>query len=240
MCVLTAISTAKSGLGANIMKSLHIAAAAACVFLGMSASSAHAVSFNLVGGSSGTIPDDPGENDLLGPLGLGLSLDGFFGAQVELTGPGIVTAEFLGFEAGFSNAFVFGPGFTTECTGCGSNLDTDPGEAPFDVLSPSGVLLFSFSTNGNGGDTVTNGGNPDNSGVGINFFASIVGNPTSRTGQSLLLFFDDDGANNDDNHDDMVIRLSVTAVPLPAAVWMMLAALGGLGYVARRKRFATA
>ncbi|MCK6371637.1 MAG: VPLPA-CTERM sorting domain-containing protein [Gammaproteobacteria bacterium] len=32
------------------------------------------------------------------------------------------------------------------------------------------------------------------------------------------------------------LRLSVQAVPVPAAVWMLLSALGALGYARRRQR----
>lgn len=224
------------------MKSFFSAAGAAVAFIGMSASSAQAVSFDLIGGTAGIIPDVPGANALLAPLGLPASLGGVFGARVELDGPGIVTAEFLGFEAGFSNTFTFGPNsFTTECPDCGEGQQIFPAVLSFDVLSAIGGLLpFSFSTSGGGG-SVANGSNPDDatsSNPGINFFASIVGAPGARSGQSLLLFFDDDGGNNDDNHDDMVVRLSVSAIPLPAAGWLLLASLAGLGFVSGRRRAA--
>ena len=69
--------------------------------------------------------------------------------------------------------------------------------------------------------SVANGANPDDFGdgpTGVNFFASIVGNPAGTSGSSVLLFFDDNGRNNDDNHDDMVVRLSVAAIPVPATL----------------------
>ena len=45
----------------------------------------------------------------------------------------------------------------------------------------------------------------------------------------------DDGDEVDDNHDDMIIRVDVSQIPLPASVLMLLAALGGLGVVSRRR-----
>ena len=46
----------------------------------------------------------------------------------------------------------------------------------------------------------------------------------------------DDGARSDDDHDDFLVRVDVTAIPLPASVLLLLAALGGLGVVSRRRR----
>ena len=50
----------------------------------------------------------------------------------------------------------------------------------------------------------------------------------------FFLAFDDDGAGPEDNHDDFIMRVDVTAVPLPAAAWLLLVSLAGLGFVGRR------
>ncbi len=105
----------------------------------------------------------------------------------------------------------------------------------------SGLLPFSFSSSGGG--TATNGSNPDGSvePSPINFFVSITANPSATSGQSLDLWLDDNGAGPDDNHDDMMIRLSIdqgsiSTVPLPAALPLMISGLAGLGLIARRRK----
>lgn len=192
---------------------------------------------NLSGGTAGSIPDGA-TNEMLGPLGLASPLSGFYGTTVTLTGSSPLLVEFLGYEAGYSNTFTFaGDGFSTETD------DPSPGgeevfstPPSYTTGSLSGVLDFIFATTGAGGKSVTNdNSNPDNSDdTVVNFFASIVGDPTGKSGKSVYLFFDDTGAGDDDNHDDMVVRIS--AVPLPASLSFLLAALAGLGLIERKRR----
>lgn len=195
---------------------------------------ANATTMTLQGGTAGTIPDTGQNNEVLQDV-CGCGWAGYFGSQVYLDTSSDIRVEFVGAEAGYQNTFTFGGGGFIN-TDYGSNVvPSDFTKLPSYVASAiAGLLNFSFDTSGGGTlATVANGSNPDNTSLGINFFASF-GNTLNRTGNVLTLFFDDDGANNDDNHDDLVIRL--TAVPVPAAALPLITALAGLGFVGRRRR----
>lgn len=227
------------------MQSFRIMAAAAALATAVAFADApaQAATFNVAGGTTGAIPDANQTNEVVAGLGLGAPLAGFFGAQINLAGSARVLVEFLGYEAAYQNRFTLaGGGFYTETDdstpGNNKEIFTVPPSYLTDTLS--GLLAFVFSTSGGGTPaSVANGGNPTDAGDGptdVNFFASIVGDPTATSGRSVMLFFDDNGANNDDNHDDMVVRLSVAPVPVPASLPLLLGALSGLAFISRRKR----
>jgi len=189
---------------------------------------------NFVGGS---IPGGTASNELLGPLGLSSSLAGWFGSAVELVGEGVLVAEFYGWEAAFKNDFNIA-GSEAFTTASGGHLVTTPIGSPLATWTSgvvdggTGTLVdFSFDTNSDA-DTIANGS--ENTGL-RGFFASVDGDAKAKEGSAIWLFLDDSGAGPDDNHDDMAIRLSVQ-VPVPAAGFLLVGALGGLAALRRRKK----
>jgi hypothetical protein len=192
-------------------------------------------------------------NEFIPDLTAGPTIGGYYGGQLYLIagGPVNITVEWYGGEAGYNNQFLWGgptsgdpnpfvhPGGDTTPSQGGPAVDAD-----FTALGVSpGLLPFTFLVNGNPGETVVNGSNPDNSGVAANFFVSFdltqvaAGGPTS--GQSVWIFFDDGGAANDDNHDDMAIKLSITggeftAVPEPGSMFLVGSGLAAMWMRRRR------
>ena len=221
---------------------------AAAIICGMASMSA-AATLSLNGGSSGTIPGVPQdvtpENDILDALFGGtpndgvadVSLDGFFGSEVEFDIGTTYKVELFGAETAGANSFTVG-GQTVESgklvTGQRINVTTlDSPLASFTFTASAIIEAFVFDHIGRLGDTasVTNGGvNPIVGGA--NFFASF-GDGSTTEGNSLWLFFDDAGVPGD-NHDDLAIRIS-GVVPLPAGGLLLLTAMGGLTIARRRK-----
>jgi hypothetical protein len=215
-----------------------------------------ALMFGGIGSASayvaGTIPAGSIPNDGLLPVyGVGTPRDGYFGANLYLVGgPGTITVEYFGAEAGFKNTFQFQSEAVITTPGGGSVWGASGNGTPAGNLSPiitqtvngvsSGLLNFTFVSQDFG--PVVNGSNPVNTSGDVNFFVSFTVDPKATFGQSVDLWLDDAGAGDDEDHDDMMIRLSVeggslTTVPLPAAVWLFGSALLGMvGIGTRRAR----
>jgi hypothetical protein len=141
--------------------------------------------------------------------GSGLTLGG---------GPATLKFEYLGKEAGFTNTFgLGGPAIFSTATSLVGDTQT--------ALFGTGLVGFLFNTIDNG-NSAQNGG-AMSAGVSIAFAAL-------NDGSFLALF--NDGGGHDQDFDDMVVRVSVSAVPLPAAAWLLLSAVLGLVSFSRIRR----
>lgn len=153
-----------------------------------------------------------------------------------LSGPANLTFSLVAAESGFQNTLLFdGTSVITETANGGSGTDfttnvlqgqqftTSFGGGDlasvltFEALDFSGPATLSFTA-------------ADHE-FGVFADAASIGALTT-----FYLALDDNGANIDDNHDDIIIRVDVAPIPLPAAAWMLLAGLGGLVGMRRFKR----
>jgi hypothetical protein len=202
-------------------------AAAAALYIGAGAASAASVT---VGGSAGSLPGSANlfSDELLAAFGGNLA---FYsgGASLTLSGPARVSFTRVGAESGYNNDFlVNGSVVLSEAGdfGNGQNFLTYGNGASFETIlaTLSGTTLQFDSRDASG---------VQNAAVGASPFGIFVDKSKSKH-TVLFLAFDDQIQNDDDNHDDFVVRMEVSAVPLPAAGWLLVAGLGGL--VAMRKR----
>jgi len=150
------------------------------------------------------------------------------GATLSVNTPGTVTFTYIGSEAGFINQFFTNstasgtPTFSTpgstnmqfvSCTtGCSSSIAAALGTLAFSFRSPIGMAV-----NGVDGMIEPN-------------FGVWLQNP-----DTAYLYFNDGGAGDDADFNDMIIRASFAAVPEPHTVALMLAGLGLLGFMARKR-----
>ena len=172
---------------------------------------------------------------------------GFYQANLSATQDVTLTYEYLGFEAGWTNAFLVddtevfwnrsGTGFSASSVGDSATSSAGAGD----------ILDFGFSilAGGNAGLGVDNGSNnspfsdaSDNYGL-PNFFLGYA----DLAQNSVYIALDDGGGRpwtntslDDDNHDDLVIKVTAVAVPEPSILALMGAGLLGLGFARRRKQ----
>ena len=138
------------------------------------------------------------------------------------------TATFLGKEAAHINQFWVNGALVF------NNLASAPTTyGPFAAGNP---ISFQFKDTATGSVVGDGGAATFASYVVLGTQAGGVFTPYTKGGQFDFVLGFNDGATHDADFDDLVVGFKVTAVPEPETYALMLAGLGVVGFVARRRR----
>lgn len=190
------------------------------MFVGMllAAAPAHALVLTVDGGLDGTVAADFDPVGFPGGVSAGDPIKIFNSVTpggLKLLADAKLKFEYYGKEADFVNFFVDGSdSFSTATSIVGDSFITN---------TPNGFVPFKFVQQ-HGGFLEANNNGPIAAGLSIAF--ADLGN------NSFLIMFND--GSPDFDRDDLVVRVS--AVPLPAAAWLLLSAIIGLLGISRVSR----
>jgi len=165
-----------------------------------------------------------------GPAGTLVGVGGREGALINTTA-GTLTATFLGFEALDTDTFTFSMGSSGTLSNKGPVGASISGNVGAGLLSFSFGDLFAGTQVGNGqilGDFTSY--------AVLGAFVGPVFTPFTLGGTYDLILGFNDGMTVDADYDDMVIGLTVVAIPEPESYALMLAGLVAVGFIARRRQ----
>jgi hypothetical protein len=159
-------------------------------------------------------------------------------ALLSSTAAGTLTATFLGFEALDTDTFTFSVANGT------LNNKTAVADVT-SILGPvaAGALNFTFADLFTG-TTVGNGGGGGGTGMFTSYLvlgsgAGAAFVPYTKGGLYDVVLGFNDGLQVDGDYDDLVVGLKVAAVPEPETYTLLLAGLGAVGFIARRRQRGT-
>lgn len=186
--------------------------------------SALVLSLEGAGGTGSTLPGNfnptgfPGGLVIPGTTPITVYTAADVGSGLSADSAGQIKLEYLGSEAGFTDTFNLGVQLF-------SNATSAVGTVAFADVA-AGIIPFLFQTSGGGGKTAANGG----------FMSPGVSIAFADLGDGSFLAMFNDGGGGDFDYDDLAVRVSVSAVPLPAAAWLLLSAVLGLVSFSRIRR----
>ena len=206
--------------------------------------------------SGGALFNDTGNNFGQWFGGSTSSVNIWEGGTISISKASWVRIEYFGKEAAFSNNQFwwgtlgpYGTGSLIATTGPGAPalvpnpVPPNPG-APLSTTSRtgflSGVMPFYFGITDPAAGApvprvVENGHNEGTVTDDIGFwFGRNADGSLQTSGKSVWVLLDDGGGGQDNDHDDMVIRLTAE-IPEPSTYMLLLAGLGLLGFMARRR-----
>ncbi len=204
--------------------------------LGMAGVS-HAIPFlEIEGGFEGSIPLNPNTHDVAVTRGA----SGWYGANLIALENVNLTYKYLGYEAGWTNSFQVDGKLAFMNYSLNGDAASLAGSKVSSTAAAGSLLDFAFNilVGGNAGHGVKNGSNvlpygtpntPDNGYSSPNFFIGYA----DASHQSVYIALDDGGGAHwshdtlaDDDHDDLVIKVTATAAPVPEPASMLLFGTG--------------
>jgi hypothetical protein len=147
------------------------------------------------------------------------------GNGLSMSTSGQVTLTYLGFEADYTNTLLAGGAAVFANLGAGASAFG----ATWSGLMGPGLLDLDFLSNIGG--LIENDGGVTGVPVPVDIGLAYV--LVSAT--TAFIFLDDSGLGPDRDYDDLIIRVDVVPVPVPAAGLLLAGGLALLGFTARRR-----